>query len=120
LSIGDIGNKAAAVIEQLAGEQISVQHYDMRFLKPLDETVLHEVGKKFAVVVTLENGSIKGGLGGAVAEFFTTHRYPAKIIRLGIPDRFVEQGTIAQLQAECGFDADGIYRAVKEAVRGNG
>jgi 1-deoxy-D-xylulose-5-phosphate synthase len=116
LSLGDIGNKAAVAVAKAAAENIGVQHYDMRFLKPLDEAVLHEVGKRFATVITLENGSIKGGLGGAVAEFFTTHRYPAKIVRLGIPDRFVEQGTIAELHAECGFDADGIYRAIVTSI----
>ncbi|MDR0582660.1 MAG: 1-deoxy-D-xylulose-5-phosphate synthase [Prevotellaceae bacterium] len=113
LSIGDIGNKAVTAIARLAGENISVQHYDMRFLKPIDEAVLHETGKKFSTVITLENGTVNGGLGGAVAEFFTTHRYPAKIIRMGIPDHFVEHGSIAQLQAQCGFDADGIYRRIK-------
>jgi 1-deoxy-D-xylulose-5-phosphate synthase len=116
LSIGDIGNKAAAVIEQLAGENISVQHYDMRFLKPIDEDALHEAGKNFPAVITLENGTIKGGLGGAVAEFFTTHHYTAQIIRMGIPDCFVEHGSIAQLQAACGFDAGGIYRTIKAAA----
>jgi 1-deoxy-D-xylulose-5-phosphate synthase len=115
LSIGDVGNNAAKAIERLeATEAVRVRHYDMRFLKPIDEAVLHEVGGAFSTVVTVENGAVDGGLGSAVAEFFTAHRYPARVVRLGIPDRFVEQGTVAQLQAECGFDADGIYRCLRQ------
>ncbi len=115
LSLGDIGNKAAEAIERAVSEGISVQHYDMRFLKPIDESVLHHVGKNFSKVITLENGTVKGGLGSAVAEFFMANNYNVKISSLGIPDRFVEQGTIAELQAQCGFDTEGIYRAIKKA-----
>jgi len=112
LSLGDAGNAAAKAIERVAADKISVQHYDMRYLKPIDEEVLHHVGAHFTKVITVENGAVKGGFGGAVAEFFTAHGYTVKIIPLGIPDRFIEQGTVAQLQAECGFDAEAIYRAV--------
>ena len=113
LSIGDIGNKALAAIKRLAIEGVNIQHYDMRYLKPIDEAVLHNVGKNFAKVVTLENGTLKGGLGSAVVEFFAANNYAPKVISLGIPDRFVEHGTIAQLQAECGLDEDGIYNCLK-------
>ncbi|MDR0667473.1 MAG: 1-deoxy-D-xylulose-5-phosphate synthase [Prevotellaceae bacterium] len=116
LSIGDAGRLAAAAIERLAAENRGVAHYDMRFLKPVDEAVLHEVGRRFRQVITVENGAIIGGLGGAAAEFFSEHTYPVKLTRLGIPDRFAGQGSIAQLQAECGFDAEHIYRTIREAL----
>ncbi|MDR1680942.1 MAG: 1-deoxy-D-xylulose-5-phosphate synthase [Prevotellaceae bacterium] len=113
LSIGDTGHQAAAAVGRLAADGVHVTHYDMRFLKPLDEDVLDTVGRRFPTVVTVENGAVTGGLGGAVAEFFTTHRYPVKVVRLGIPDRFIEQGSIAQLQTECGFDEESIYKEIK-------
>ncbi len=115
LSIGDIGNKAAAAVARLKEEGIPVAHYDMRFLKPIDTDVLHSVGQRFSKVITVENGCIKGGLGGEAAEFFTANNYNVNVVRLGIPDRFVEHGTIAELQAECGFDEEGIYRTIKAA-----
>jgi 1-deoxy-D-xylulose-5-phosphate synthase len=114
LSIGDAGHNAAAAVQRLAAENRPVAHYDMRFLKPLDEAMLHDAGRRFRTVITVENGTITGGLGGAVAEFFTAHHYPVKVVRLGIPDRFIEQGSIAQLQAECGFDAESIYQRARE------
>jgi len=116
LSVGDIGNAAAKAIERLAAEDIAVAHYDMRFLKPIDEAVLHEVGKKYQQVVTLENGTVLGGLGSAVTEFFTAHGYQLPVTRIGIPDRFVEHGTLAQLHAECSTDEAGIYRTLAGLV----
>jgi len=112
LSVGDIGNKASKALERLAAEGIQVAHYDMRFVKPIDEAVLHEVGKKYKKVITLENGTVLGGFGSAVAEFFTANNYPIPVTRLGIPDRFVQHGTIAQLHKECGIDAEGVYKTV--------
>ncbi len=114
LSVGDIGNTAAKALDRLAAEGIRVAHYDMRFVKPIDENVLHEVGKKYKQVVTLENGTVLGGLGSAVAEFFTANHYLLPVTRLGIPDRFIQHGTIAQLHAACDIDAEGIYAAVKK------
>jgi 1-deoxy-D-xylulose-5-phosphate synthase len=113
LSVGDIGNAAAKAIERLSAEGIAVAHYDMRFVKPIDEAVLHEVAEKYKQVVTLENGAVLGGFGSAVAEFFTANGYNLPITRLGIPDRFVEHGTIAQLHAECGIDEKGIYATLR-------
>ncbi|MCL2097880.1 MAG: 1-deoxy-D-xylulose-5-phosphate synthase [Bacteroidales bacterium] len=113
LSVGDIGNTAAKAIERLAAEGIAVAHYDMRFVKPIDEAVLHEIGKQYKQVVTLENGAVLGGLGSAVAEFFTDHGYKLPVTRLGIPDRFVEHGALEQLHAECGTDEAGIYCTLK-------
>jgi 1-deoxy-D-xylulose-5-phosphate synthase len=117
LSLGHVGNFVARAADRLAAEAgISVMHYDMRFAKPVDEEVLHEVAKLFGHVITVEDAAIVGGIGSAAAEFFTENGYSVKVTRLGIPDRFVEHGTMAQLQAECGFDAEGIYRTVKEAL----
>ncbi len=113
LSVGDIGNTAAKALDRLAAEGIRVAHYDMRFVKPIDENVLHEVGKKYKQVITLENGTVLGGLGSAVAEFFTANDYLLPVTRIGIPDRFIQHGTIAQLHAACGIDAEGVYAAVK-------
>ena len=106
LSIGAIGMEAKKAIEA-CGER-SVAWYDMRFLKPIDEELLHEVFRKFKKIVTLEDGTIVGGLGSAVLEFMADHGYSAKVTRLGIPDRFVEHGSQQQLYKECGFDANSI------------
>ncbi|MDR3366764.1 MAG: 1-deoxy-D-xylulose-5-phosphate synthase [Prevotellaceae bacterium] len=119
LSLGHAGNFVEQAAERLAQEGIFIMHYDMRFAKPLDEEVLHEAGKLFSRVITVEDGAIVGGIGSAVAEFFAENGYHVKVTRLGIPDRFVEHGATSQLQAECGFDADGIYRTVREELRVN-
>ncbi|MDR1023481.1 MAG: 1-deoxy-D-xylulose-5-phosphate synthase [Prevotellaceae bacterium] len=116
LSLGHAGNFAAQAAGRLEQEGVSVMHYDMRFAKPVDEETLHEVAKLFTRVITVEDGAVVGGMGSAVAEFFTANGYKVQVTRLGIPDRFVEHGAMAQLQAECGFDADGIYRTVKEIL----
>lgn len=106
LSIGAIGNVAKKAIEGL--DNVSVALYDMRFLKPIDEKLLHSILSRFSKVITLEDGTINGGLGSAVAEFITDHHYKTNLVRLGIPDKFIEHGTQAQLYAECGFDEKGI------------
>ncbi|MDR3184215.1 MAG: 1-deoxy-D-xylulose-5-phosphate synthase [Prevotellaceae bacterium] len=114
LSIGAIGNEVVKALDRLAAEGLAMAHYDMRFVKPLDEKTLHETGQKYKHVITVENGTVLGGLGSAVAEFFTANGYLLPVTRIGIPDRYIEQGTIAQLHAECGMDAEGIYRTCKE------
>ncbi len=114
ISIGTAGNIAKRAIEKL--EHISVALYDMRFLKPIDETLLHDIFRRFEQVITLEDGTINGGLGSAVAEFIATHHYPAQLVRLGIPDKFIEHGTQHQLYAECGFDEKGIIRCVTALI----
>jgi 1-deoxy-D-xylulose-5-phosphate synthase len=116
LSIGNIGNAVVNALDRLASEGVAVAHYDMRFAKPIDEKALHDVGRTYTRVVTVENGTVIGGLGSAVAEFFTANHYPLPVIRLGIPDKYIEQGTVAQLHAECGIDVDGIYRTIKSTV----
>lgn len=116
LTLGHVGNFAAQAVARLAHEGVQAAHYDMRFAKPIDEEVLHEVGRVFSQVVTVEDGTIVGGMGSAIAEFFTANGYKAQVTRLGVPDRFVEHGTTAELQAECGFDAEGIYKTVKLTI----
>lgn len=113
LTIGTVGNFAAEAIARMEADGIRVAHYDLRFAKPLDQELLHEVGRKFRCVVTVEDGALRGGVGEAVVAFFCEHGYLPKVVNLGIPDRFVEHGTPAQLYAQCGYDAEGIYRTLK-------
>jgi len=116
LTFGHPGNLAVAAVEQLKKKGISAALYDMRFVKPLDEVMLHEVFGKFDHVITVEDGCVQGGFGSAVLEFMVDHGYKSKVVRLGIPDRIVEHGSQAQLWAECGFDADGIQKAVEKIL----
>jgi 1-deoxy-D-xylulose-5-phosphate synthase len=116
LSIGFPGNDVANVISRLAKENISIAHYDMRFVTPLDKTVLHSVFKKFSRIITVEDGVLKGGFGSAVIEFMSDNGYNSEIRRLGIPDYFVEHGTPEELHSECGFDEEGIELAVRELL----
>ena len=113
LSIGTVGNNVQKAICNLNVKK-SVAHYDMRFLKPLDEDILHEVGKKFCNVITVEDGVRNGGMGSAVMEWFADHDYDVRVKRLGLPDYFVEHGTVAQLQHIVGIDVDGIVQALEK------
>lgn len=115
LTIGYTGNSAAIAVKKLAEEKIRVTHYDMRFVQPLDEEVLHDVFRKHNSVITVEDGMIKGGFGSAVIEFMADNNYNARVERLGIPDYFIEQGTQDELIKECGFDTASIYEKLKEA-----
>ena len=123
LSLGPIGveaEKAISIAElkalnENAAEPLHIAHYDMRFLKPIDEDILHEVGKHFKKVVTVEDGVISGGLGSAVLEFFADHGYDVEVKRIGIPDRFVMHGTIAELRRLCGMDAESIAETLRMA-----
>ena len=117
LSIGHIGNNVTKAIEALKerNSELSVAHYDMRFLKPIDLGILEEVGKKFKRVITIEDGVRNGGLGSAVAEYMTEHGYGTEVIRLGMPDDvFVEHGTVDQLQHAVGIDVDGIIKTITQ------
>ena len=116
LSIGHPGNFVVSAVEKLKKDEISVMHYDMRFIAPLDAEVLHSVFKNFNKVITVEDGVLKGGFGSAVTEFMSDNGYSAEIKRLGIPDYFVEHGTQEELIRECGFDAGSIAAAVREMV----
>ncbi len=111
LTLGHIGNYAVESCETLAKEGINAAHYDMRFVKPLDEKMLHEIFKKFKYVITVEDGCLQGGFGSAIIEFMADHGYASKVVRLGIPDKIVEHGTQLELHKECGFDPEGIASA---------
>ncbi len=112
LSIGAIGNKAAQAVSRAEGDGIRALHYDMRFIKPIDRDILAEVCKKASTIITVEDGALYGGLHSAVAEYIAEHGLDNKLIGMGIPDRFVEQGTVAELQHECSYDADAIYDTI--------
>lgn len=112
LSIGTIGVNVEKAIAKAKMNGISVAHYDMRFLKPLDEDILHEVGKKFRKVITIEDGVRNGGLGSAVMEWFSDHDYDVQVRRLGLPDEFIEHGTVAELQHIVGIDVEGILKSI--------
>jgi 1-deoxy-D-xylulose-5-phosphate synthase len=112
LSIGAIGNIARKAIERAANEGVSAAHYDMIYLKPLDEEILHEVGKKFRRIITIENGVRMGGLGSAIAEFMTENGYTPKIQRIGVPDKFIEHGKIPELYKICGMDGESVFQLI--------
>ena len=116
LTIGHMGNYAVEVCERLAKQNIQVAHVDMRFVKPLDEAMLHKVFERFKKIVTVEDGCLQGGFGSAILEFMADHHYHADVKRLGIPDQFIEHGEQIELHHECGFDPDGIERTVVEML----
>jgi len=116
LSIGHVGNYALEAAEKLQNKGIDLAHYDMRFVKPLDESMLHEVFNKFDKVITIEDGCLMGGFGSAVVEWMVDQGYQAKVKRLGIPDEVIEHGEQIELHRECGFDPEGIVSAAKEML----
>ncbi len=110
ITLGHVGNFALEACRLLENSGISLAHYDLRFLKPLDAEMLHSVFSRFKKIITVEDGSVMGGMGSAVLEFMADHGYSAEVRRLGIPDQFIEQGSVAELHHECGFDTEGIVR----------
>ncbi|MFT3826827.1 MAG: 1-deoxy-D-xylulose-5-phosphate synthase [Chitinophagaceae bacterium] len=117
LSLGHPGNFATMAIRELKTEGLNPAHYDMRFAKPLDEELLHEVFGKFNKIVTVEDGTVTGGFGSAILEFMAQHHYKADVTILGIPDRLVEHGTPKELHRECGYDAPAIATAVRDMIK---
>ncbi len=117
LSLGHPGNFAAAAIRNLRSDNLQPAHYDMRFAKPLDEELLHEALSNYDKIITVEDGTIAGGFGSAVAEFMALHGYKNDLKVLGIPDRIVEHGTLKELHRECGYDAQAIADAVREMMK---
>lgn len=114
ITIGPIGKLAAKAIARAEKDSnLSIAHYDLRFLKPLDEELLHEVGKNFKRIVTVEDGAIKGGMGCAVLEFMSDHGYYPQVHRIGVPDEFIEHGSIPELYHLCGMDEEGIYKDIR-------
>ncbi len=117
LSFGHPGNFATTAIRNLRSEGIDPAHYDIRFVKPLDEALLHEVFSKYSKIVTVEDGTVVGGFGSAILEFMNANGYKADVTILGIPDRLVEHGTLKELHSECAYDAAGIEAAVKAIIK---
>ncbi|HNZ72886.1 MAG TPA: transketolase C-terminal domain-containing protein, partial [Prolixibacteraceae bacterium] len=120
LTIGTMAVKAEKAIAKVENEcHLSIAHYDMRFLKPLDENMLHKIGAKFSYVLTIEDGVIQGGLGSAVLEFFADHNYSVRVKRLGIPDNFIEQGSPDELYAMLDMDENGISKTIIDMLQKN-
>lgn len=111
LTIGHIGNYATDVCDRLATEGIEAAQYDMRFVKPLDEALLHEIFSNHKKVITVEDGTIVGGFGSAVLEYMSDNAFSAQVIRLGIPDKIIEHGEQTELHQECDFDSEAIYKS---------
>lgn len=116
LTIGHPGNFAIKACAELESEGINAAHYNMRFVKPLDEVMLHEIGKKYSHIITVEDGCIQGGFGSAVLEFFNENDYKPKVKILGIPDRIIEHAKPEEQYAECGYDAASIVKIAKELM----
>ena len=112
ITIGPIGVQVGEAIEELSTNASKVAHYDLRFLKPLDEKILNEIGRKFQKIITIEDGVRNGGMGSAIMEWMNDHNYHPTIQRLGLPDNFVEHGTIPQLQAIVGIDKANVKEAI--------
>jgi len=117
LTIGHPGNFAQKAIKELTKSGINPAHYDMRFVKPIDEMLLHEVFAKFSKIITVEDGCLMGGFGSAVLEFMVDRGYKADVMRLGIPDEYIHHGTQDELWAECEFDANAIVLAVEKIIQ---
>ena len=113
LTIGTVGIQASRVIKMLRKDGINAAHYDMRFVKPLDEEALHIIFSNYKRVMTIEDGVLQGGFGSAVLEFMSDHQYSSELKRIGIPDQFVDHGTTDELHREVGLDQQGIYQTVK-------
>ncbi len=117
LSFGHPGNFAASAIREVKQYGINAGHYDLRFVKPLDEEMLHEVFQRYTKIITVEDGTIVGGVGSAVLEFMAAHNYKAEVRMLGIPDRIVEHGSLKELHRECGYDANAIAETLRDMMK---
>jgi 1-deoxy-D-xylulose-5-phosphate synthase len=119
LSIGHIGNMVADVVARLKQQGINVGHYDMIFLKPIDEEILKEATTRYHSIITIEDGTVVGGLGSAVAEWMTRHDKTNHLRMLGVQDEFVHQGTVAELYERCGMDAASLEREIEKLAVSN-
>jgi len=117
LSIGSAGNLVQDALRKMKSVNVSIAHYDMRYVKPLDVECLHNIFRKFDKVITIEDGTLTGGFGSAVVEFMCDNAYTAQIKRLGIPDKFISHGSRSELYKECGFDVDGIISCVRSMAK---
>ena len=116
ISIGHIGNMITEIINNFKKKAIDLGHYDLRFLKPLDEKLLHHILSKYKYIITIEDGCIMGGMGSAILEFNSDHNYMKSIIRFGVPDNFIEHGTQMEQQIECGYDKEQIIKKIHELL----
>lgn len=116
LTLGHVGNFAVEACNELNSEGIHPAHYDMRFVKPLDENMLHDIFSRYQNVITIEDGCLQGGMGSAVLEFMADHKYNSQVTRLGIPDEFIEHGEQPELWALCGYDTNSIISTVKKVA----
>jgi 1-deoxy-D-xylulose-5-phosphate synthase len=118
ITIGSIGNYTTKAIETLKEDGISAAHYDMRFVKPLDELLLHEIFGKFDKVITVEDGCLLGGMGSAILEFMADNSYQAKVVRLGIPDKFIDHGKQDELHHDCFYDVAAQIKSAQKLMQG--
>ena len=116
LSIGNTGNFVEDAESNFQKKGLNIAHYDMRFVKPLDQELLHAVFQKFPKIITIEDGVLHGGFGSAILEFMADNDYKSKIIRLGIPDRFINHGTQDELYKECHYDSQALQETVYKLV----
>ena len=116
ISIGHIGNMIIEIINEFKSNDILIGHYDIRFLKPLDKKLLHQVFKKYTTILTIEDGCISGGMGAAILEFKNEYNYSQQIIRFGVPDRFIEHGSQKEQREECGYDKQSVINKLKELL----
>ena len=116
LSIGITGNFVKEALHKIKSRNVNIAHYDMRFVKPLDEVMLHTICKKFTEILTIEDGSLQGGFGTAILEFISENGYNIKVKRLGVPDRFIEHGTQEEQYKDCGLDMDSIIEGIKNLI----
>jgi len=117
LTLGHIGNLAIEARHELNSIGLEIGLYDMRFVKPLDEKLLHKIFQQYKYVITVEDGCLMGGFGSAVLEFMADNEYTSKVIRLGMPDKVIEHGEQSELYAECGYDKKAIIQAVHKLVK---
>lgn len=116
ITIGPIGTTTAKAIARAEAEGASIAHYDLRFLKPLDENLLNEVGQHFNKIITVEEGVTEGGMGSSILEFMSDNNYTPKITRMGIPNIFVEHGSVKELNKLCGIDEESIFKTLKSQL----
>ena len=112
ITLGPIGNDVAKLLDEMQGTK-QVAHYDLRFVKPLDENLLQDIGRKFNKIITIEDGVRNGGMGSAVMEWMSDHGFRPQIVRMGLPDAFVEHGSVAELRQLVGLDADSIRKEIE-------
>ena len=117
LSFGFVGNDVQSAIIEASNYGFKISHYDMRFVKPIDEEILKQVFEKYSTIITVEDGALQGGFGSAIAEFMIDNNYNSKIIRLGVPDKFISHGTQQELRKECGFDKENILKTILSNIK---